>query len=98
MGAFRLRRFASPASAVLAAGLSSRHVRRFLRPGQVTHLSREQQPLSDHFHLHAAPYIPEGADRLVVGRPLHVDAVDLDGHVSNLGAGESKGHESEVGS
>lgn len=54
------------------AELSIRHVPLILRPTWV------RRPIPQHCHLDAVPGIPEGAHGLLVGRPLHVEAVDLE--------------------
>lgn len=63
----------------------------------VWHLLR-WKPVSEKCHPDAASCIPEGTDCLVVGRPLHVQAIDLEGETSAClhqicGAGEIKGAE-----
>lgn len=72
---FHLGLFATLAFALLEAKLSSYHSLLILSPTQVS----MQESISEHCHLDEVPSIPEGTDCLLVGRKLHIKAVDLDG-------------------
>lgn len=70
--------FATLVFALLEAKLSSYHSLLILSPTQGGHLPM-QQSISEHSHLDEVSSIPEGTDCLLVGRNLHIEAVDLDG-------------------